>query len=116
MPSIPVDERRIGDRVGFLQELPAHREKALKRPPRPSKWGLGLLCEANACDTDQPKSRTPARAVLNSSLRGLASADARARGQRAARTRPTQARPRTRRAKRRVPTSYIGHESWEINA
>src|SRR5207244_11366585 len=48
------------------------------------------------------KSRHPARAALNSSARGLASAGARARGQRPAHTRPTQARPRSRPAKRHL--------------
>src|ERR1700751_3234809 len=43
MLSIPVDQRRIRGWVRFLQELPAHREKALKRPPRPLKRGLRFL-------------------------------------------------------------------------
>jgi hypothetical protein len=42
MPSIPIDERRIREGVGFLQQLSAHREKALKRPPRPLKLRLRL--------------------------------------------------------------------------
>lgn len=105
---IPVEKRREPVRIRFFDELPARCEKALKRAPRAVP--PAFAARQRLATQNQPKSRYPARAVLNSSARGLASAGARGRGQRSAHSRPTQARPRSLPAKRRLPTLRIAHE------